>query len=225
MGKIMKILSTLITLSVTCLIMTSSMNVSAKGKPETPANTQATAKKQVCDVVKGGTPGLYGLCVSYCVAQDLPHELPTAESIAALTPPARSILTNYNNKKKDTDPAMPCLAAASEPKDEPVVVNNCLAWTNAELASIGATAGSTTYNDKGTGYFLYDAEKATAINPDRQAFLYAAVNYSTLNNQYIGTFKHSIKTDGALTLNVNRVTDLTFAEYEACKQAIVDHVI
>ena len=32
---------------------------------------ETLANEGVCDVLQGGSPGLYGLCVAYCEAQDL----------------------------------------------------------------------------------------------------------------------------------------------------------
>lgn len=78
---------------------------------ETPAN------EGVCDTLKGGTGGLYGLCVAYCEAQDL-------DSFDK-EPPRTKILENYNKKKQAGDPDMPCLQVP------------CPCWSDAELASIG----------------------------------------------------------------------------------------
>lgn len=80
---------------------------------ETPAN------EGVCDGLKtNATPGLYGLCVAYCEAQDLD----TFDKEPANT----KILANYNKKKQVGDPDMPCLKVP------------CPCWTDAELASISA---------------------------------------------------------------------------------------
>jgi len=59
------------------------------------------AEEEVCDIVKGGTPGLYGLCVAYCEAQDL-------DAFPKKSPNSR-LLDNYNKKMRDGDPQMPCL--------------------------------------------------------------------------------------------------------------------
>jgi hypothetical protein len=78
---------------------------------ETPANEGA------CDSLKtNATPGLYGLCVAYCEAQDLD----TFDKEPANT----KILANYNNKKQAGDPDMPCVKVP------------CPCWTDAELATI-----------------------------------------------------------------------------------------
>ena len=61
----------------------------------TPANEGA------CDLLKGATPGLYGLCVAYCEAQDLDN--------IDKEPPSSKILANYRRKMKVGDQDMPCI--------------------------------------------------------------------------------------------------------------------
>jgi hypothetical protein len=76
----------------------------------------APANKGVCEDLKakGITKGLFGLCVAYCEAG--------ANS--------ESVLENYNRKKKDSDPAMPCLEA-----QEPVL--GCACWNTLTRDEIG----------------------------------------------------------------------------------------
>jgi len=74
---------------------------------ETPAN------EGVCDILQGGTPGLYGLCVAYCEAQDL--------DTVDKNPPSQKILDNYNKKKQPGDPDMPCIQIP------------CPCWSDVEL--------------------------------------------------------------------------------------------
>lgn len=82
---------------------------------ETPAN------EGVCDVLQGGTPGLYGLCVAYCEAQDL-------DMMEEKGPPNTKILANYRKKMRAGDPDMPCLQTP------------CPCWTADELAGISASS-------------------------------------------------------------------------------------
>lgn len=77
---------------------------------ETPAN------EGVCNVLQGGTPGLYGLCVAYCEAQDL-------DSFDK-QPPNTKILANYRKKMQAGDPDMPCVKVP------------CPCWSADEMASI-----------------------------------------------------------------------------------------
>ena len=80
---------------------------------ETPAN------EGVCDMLfnNGVTKGLYGLCVAYCEAQDL-------DEFGDEDPPNNKILENYNRKKQNSDPDMPCVRAP------------CPCWSPAELYAI-----------------------------------------------------------------------------------------
>lgn len=96
---------------VVLLGLTSSVQASTPDG-ETPAN------EGVCDVLKGGTAGLYGLCVAYCEAQDL-------DSFDK-GPPNVRILANYNKKKLAGDPDMPCIQVP------------CPCWSAAEFGSITA---------------------------------------------------------------------------------------
>lgn len=85
---------------------------------ETPAN------EGVCDVLQGGTPGLYGLCVAYCEAQDL-------DLVGDKETPNNKILGNYRKKMRAGDPDMPCIQVP------------CPCWNEGQLANVGATATPT----------------------------------------------------------------------------------
>ena len=74
------------------------------------------ANEGVCDVVMGGSPGLYGLCVAYCEAQDLDD--------FEKEPPRTKILENYVKKQQPGDPDMPCIQP------------DCPCWNATELASV-----------------------------------------------------------------------------------------
>jgi hypothetical protein len=99
---------------------------------------QTPAEEGTCNELKsdGVTDGLYGLCVAFCEAQDWASEdTPiTEEELEALESgsPSGHILANYNKKKQETDPAMPCILV-----EEP-----CPCWSADELASIDGYAAS-----------------------------------------------------------------------------------
>ena len=94
-----------------------STSIASTPDGETPAN------EGVCDVLHGGTPGLYGLCVAYCEAQDL-------DVVGDKPIPNSRILANYRKKMKAGDPDMPCLQAP------------CPCWDAADLAEITATGSA-----------------------------------------------------------------------------------
>ena len=54
---------------------------------------------EVCSSLKGGTTGLYGMCVSYCSAKESDHSQKNRTEI----------LAKYNKKRQPGDPPMPCL--------------------------------------------------------------------------------------------------------------------
>lgn len=66
------------------------------------ADELTPANEGICDPLQGGTPGLYGLCVAYCEAQDL-------DSVNGDRKPNVKILENYNKKMQPGDPEMPCV--------------------------------------------------------------------------------------------------------------------
>jgi hypothetical protein len=112
MNKLKQILTAMAFVLFTGVATMSGNVIAATPDGETPAN------EGVCDSLQGATPGLYGLCVAYCEAQDL-------DSFEK-EPPRTKILANYNKKKQASDPDMPCMQIP------------CPCWTDAELASIGA---------------------------------------------------------------------------------------
>ena len=93
----------------------------------------------VCDGLKapGTTKGLYGLCIAFCVAQAITSvdtEI-TEEALSALedSAPSGKILRNYNKRKSESDPAMPCIKV-----EEP-----CPCWSAGDIENLmgGAADG------------------------------------------------------------------------------------
>jgi len=95
---------------------------------------QTPAEEGVCDPLKadGVTKGLYGLCVAFCEAQDFASvDVPlTEKEILALLNdrPSGKILENYNKRKTETDPEMPCIV----PKPD----SQCSCFTEEEIMGI-----------------------------------------------------------------------------------------
>ena len=95
----------------------------------TPATAQTPdgetpAVETVCDDLIGYTPGLYGLCVAYCEAHDADLLSPSGDT-AELDRPNRQILQNYNNRKTEIDPPMPC-----------VQPGGCPCWTADQISTL-----------------------------------------------------------------------------------------
>lgn len=73
---------------------------------ETPAN------EGVCDELVGTTPGLYGLCVAFCEAQDAEASIDATGEVTFAEdsrPSNPKLLEAYNRKRVEGDPPMPCV--------------------------------------------------------------------------------------------------------------------
>ena len=104
-----------------CAVLALSMNGVALAETpdgETPAN------EGVCDELVGATPGLYGLCVAYCEAQDL-------DEFGEQKPSNDRLLAVYDKKRKAGDPDMPCRQAP------------CLCWSCDHVPGGPTNCGST----------------------------------------------------------------------------------
>ena len=104
-------------------LLTGFAMLSGSAMAQTP-DGQTPANEGVCDVLQGHTPGLYGLCVAYCEAQDL-------DLVGDKETPNNKILGNYRKKMKAGDPDMPCIQVP------------CPCWNADQLANVGATATPT----------------------------------------------------------------------------------
>jgi hypothetical protein len=109
------------------LTVTLTALVSANTVAQTP-DGETPAVEAVCDQLIGATPGLYGLCVAYCEAHDAHLISPDADP-AELDVPNREILENYNRRKTDADPQMPCVQQES-------AGDGCPCWTADQLLTV-----------------------------------------------------------------------------------------
>lgn len=129
---------------------------------ETPAN------EGVCDELVGKTPGLYGLCVAFCEAQDADATFDPATGVVTFSDDSRpsnpKLLDVYNRKMNDGDPTMPCVNVV---EDEYV----CPCWTEGEINSLASVqsdfCGYTTTPSGSqltilTGSGAYGPERASA---------------------------------------------------------------
>lgn len=86
----------------------------------------------VCDVVRGGTRGLHRLCVAYCQADDVDalftkYEFrPHRARMAGMD--KQALLDRYNEKKRASDPAMPCIEVPPVVPEVVVPVATCPCW-------------------------------------------------------------------------------------------------
>lgn len=170
------LISTLLTIFTIGLLGLTPSGLAQTPDEETPAN------EGICDELEGATPGLFGLCVAFCEAQDhasLSNPI-TEDELDALmnSAPSGRILANYNKKKQDGDPDMPCIKV-----EEP-----CPCWDSLELddlASAAAGAGD------GTEYHCIQFEDILGSSgayimfratPPDNIYLYRNASTSKLNS-------------------------------------------
>ena len=135
---------------------------------ETPAN------EGVCNDLQGGSPGLYGLCVAYCEAQDL-------DIIGDKETPNNKILANYRKKMKAGDSDMPCLQTP------------CSCWTQGELDAIANPATCTT---SATSGIIRSATQFASIDVSRPICRFTDRN-SSISRRFQG--ETALSTDSAQT--------------------------
>ncbi len=205
----------------TAAILALAFPLTAPISAQTPDGT-TPAQEGVCDVLQeeSTTKGLYGLCVAFCEAHDAASiDGPiTLEDLEALeqSAPSGKILTNYNKRKADTDPDMPCIKV-----EEP-----CPCFSDEDLASIDGFR-----NDNGaqTEYFKCRVNYSDSFRDD----LSNVQEYDTANNIWVNNYAAVLDyserfNDDKLCayynsnpyqysyLSVNRGT-LTEGQYDACR--------
>jgi hypothetical protein len=109
------------------------------GHDQSPRNSGSTGRRtpdgtppseeDVCDDLKYGTPGLFGLCIAFCEAHDCIPDYLLENPYANCKKSDSRILDNYNRKMRDGDPKMPCLPGKHD--SEP---NLCPCWSRTQLA-------------------------------------------------------------------------------------------
>lgn len=184
---------------------------------------QAPAEETVCDPLKadGVTKGLYGLCVAFCEAQDVTSIAAplTEDELNAIMADAPSgiILENYNKKKTESDPGMPCIMAEAP----------CPCWSNEELIEIdGQQPSGLPY-----GFFSCDQsssetseliamrefdnggtklQQAVATMSNQQGDSVYKCGY--MNQQYIPPVRRILATDEGT---------LTQTQYDTCRQELL----
>jgi len=139
---------------VMCLMVLSIVLFYSPAYAQTP-DGETPANEGVCDELLGGTPGLYGLCVAYCEAQDL-NEVDFNDPASLLKAvPNRKILENYRKKIQPGDPDMPCVQPPP----------SCPCWTEEMIARTNDpnTSGQCIVNDSQTAVVDFDGFGGTAL--------------------------------------------------------------
>jgi hypothetical protein len=188
---------------------------------------QTPAEESVCDVVKGGTPGLYGLCIAFCEAHDC-EPVRLADDSLDLSMCKKNdwrLVEKYVEKMTEGDPPMPCLP---EPNEEPQEVT-CPCWGEKELAAFPAMDYSC---ENG---FMYDVNDDGScmqeINEVWDFYEYSdeewveyVMQASTDSGCFEGTycyFAYDCNYDSCAEVDVwNMYLNISDAEFEVCKQQV-----
>jgi hypothetical protein len=185
--------------------------------------------EEQCDVLLDATKGLYGLCIAYCEAQDAPTDLSSQEKFENLPIPNKKILANYDKKKKETDPNMPCVSYADD--------SACPAWTYDQLELVGLYGYPNRRNDWSIyaegplGQYesnFYDHEWLSVSGiayKNISAQVRTTFNEFSGQYEYTGVWHNYIKDLDTNEVTVNEIyfTDLTEGQAEACTDEIIEH--
>ncbi len=161
------------------------------------------ANEAICDELMGGTPGLYGLCVAFCEAQDCEATFYRAGGEVTFRPNCKpsnpKLLVNYNRLRNSDDPEMPCIN---------VVDNECPCWTQDELTAI-ADGGLNRCGETVDGYAL------SAYGP-RRLRAGAAISFDESEELNGGECYYRVMTPQYVVRNLQ----VTFTEAENCALSI-----
>ena len=147
---------------------------------ETPAN------EGVCDSLIGLTPGLYGLCVAFCEAQDceatldpITHEVTFDEACGPSNP---KLLENYNKRKQPGDRTMPCLNIS-----EPPMPSECICWTEPEMDSIAEMSVTACTDDLISGLNVDGRNEQAHVRKEDKCLVLFWDETGTRINRYLST--------------------------------------
>ena len=164
---------------------------------ETPANDG------VCDVLLGATPGLYGLCVAFCEAQDCEPDRGVDDPFAACRPSAPKLLEIYNRKKQPGDPDMPCLLP-----DCP-----CFATEDIPRWDTHCWIDQIIYGGGGLNTVVWDCPQGCSSD-----------TCTLFNASYAGVSAFPEKACYLRDSSANRFLLVSDAEYESCRNLVVNAI-
>ena len=195
----MKNLAAFSCFGVVAATLISPMAIAQTNDGATPAN------EGVCDELRYYTPGLYGLCVAFCEAQDFADvSVPLTEvDLEALADgaPSGKILENYNRRRTEADPPMPCIKV-----EEP-----CPCW-DAQLLDQATTVGPELFcRHQNTG--VYDWSDVGSFNSTPIIWGMANVMHYLFEDKH--TCHIAVTDEFMVSLTVSP------SEFENCREQIV----
>jgi len=160
------------------------------------------AEEGMCDVLSDATPGLYGLCVGMCEAQDCEAEINPSTGLVdfnpSCNPSSEQLLANYNKLRGPTDPRMPCVKTA------------CPCWTEAEIDKIaGSQYDSCLLGESYSGLF------GASTDGGGWEVAYA------LDDRRNGLMCISFQTNPS----IDREQTISADDFSVCQQSVIDECI
>jgi hypothetical protein len=182
---------------------------------ETPAN------EHVCDELQSATPGLYGLCVAFCEAQDVEVFETDGLDLLKHDPANPKLLDVYNKKKQEGDPDMPCV------KIEDPNLPDCPCWSQEELDKTFTRTASAGQRDSDQCFSISsppavkEIHYVVEVGGDPADWYFATRAYYTEEywGQNVGPaceFYDQEAVNGEMLLNVHRFMLIDLEEREAC---------
>lgn len=96
------------------LLLFAAVPADAKPRDQRNAANQKPDHVAECAELRNATPGLYGLCVSFCKKRDQSKvDMNDIRSVRAAAP-SLNLLERYNALKTASDPGMPCMAESGD---------------------------------------------------------------------------------------------------------------
>ncbi|MBT8142905.1 MAG: hypothetical protein HKN88_10425 [Gammaproteobacteria bacterium] len=207
-------------LALICLLLTTLLTFTSHIYAESSPDEVSSANDGVCDVLKvdGVTKGLYGLCIAFCEAQEHTSILVpiTEQDYADLkaAKPSGKILANYNRKKAESDPNMPCIKI-----DEP-----CICWSQEQINTIdgvmfnGSLATGAEPCDDGSSEdnaYITESIESTTIWSIAQIYLNESTTYCR--------FHEAGNRSQDITVSYQSILKTTPAQHATCRTSIRNH--
>ena len=151
-----------------------------------------TPKTQVCDPLKASsTPGLYGMCLKYCEARDVPGLFAegkvSAKKAERFAKRQERVLERYNATKTAADPDMPCISQEICP---------CWSSNQASLSFWNDKSAQPICGSQDTGDFRLSEIGANAAIDDPEYTRMQAISFSQDGG---ATFTHYCANEDAAT--------------------------
>jgi hypothetical protein len=164
---------------------------------------QTPSEESVCDVLlePGITPGLYGLCVAFCEAQDL--EMSEREALCNSS--GDKLLRNYIKKMGPNDPKMPCLRP------------DCSCFSYEDVALL-------TLEKPGTGCWLYTCVDDESYDRDGNLMtVRTMITYKKYRANVWADYRYPEKTYCQWYFHgENLVVNISLEEAEVCREILLN---